>query len=294
MQATAPDLIRAVIGFRQWRLHGDELWSLHADDRWGRGLQTARCLGEHAHDGPAPQNGCTCGFYAWYAPTPRTASVGTSELVGGAVALWGQVELHAHGIRAQHAMIVALALPMSSGRQAPAPGRRGQRARGPGRARAQAQGDRARARRRHPAAHAPARHDAQQARRAGPRPPRPGSPALLRRVADGLPRRRLRLGSSLPGRVPGRPPRRAHARARRRPVGVARRGRAGRARPRRPARGRRRGARRGRHLRPGRRDRSAASARSCCWPATSTPSRRRATARAGATPTRSTASAPPT
>ena len=49
------------------------------------------------HDGPAPQNGCTCGFYAWYAPTPRTASAGTSELVGGAVALWGRVELHAHG-----------------------------------------------------------------------------------------------------------------------------------------------------------------------------------------------------
>ena len=117
MDATAPDLIRAVIGFRQWRLHGDELWSLHADDRWQRGLQTARCLGDHVHDGPAPQNGCTCGFYAWYAPTPRTASAGTSELVGGAVALWGHVELHAHGIRAQHAMIVALALPMSWGRK---------------------------------------------------------------------------------------------------------------------------------------------------------------------------------
>ena len=78
-------------------------------------MQTARCVGEHAHEGPAPQNGCTCGFYAWYGPTPRTASLGTSELVGGAVALWGRVELHAHGIRAQHAMIVALALPFSWG-----------------------------------------------------------------------------------------------------------------------------------------------------------------------------------
>ena len=68
-----------------------------------------------ATTGPAPQNGCTCGFYAWYAPSPRTASAATSELVAGAVALWGQVELHAHGIRAQHAMIVALALPMSWG-----------------------------------------------------------------------------------------------------------------------------------------------------------------------------------
>ena len=109
MQVTAPDLIRPVIGFRQWRLVGDELWSLHADDRWVRGVQTAHCLEKDAHDGPAPQNGCTCGFYAWYGPTPRTASAATSELVAGAVALWGQVELHAHGIRAQHAMIVALA-----------------------------------------------------------------------------------------------------------------------------------------------------------------------------------------
>jgi hypothetical protein len=38
VDATAPDLIRAVIGFRQWRLHGDGLWSVHADDRWERGL----------------------------------------------------------------------------------------------------------------------------------------------------------------------------------------------------------------------------------------------------------------
>jgi hypothetical protein len=115
VDATAPDLIRAVIGFRQWRLHGDGLWSVHARDRWERGLQTARCLGDDAHDGPAPQNGCTCGFYAWYAPTPRTASAATAELVAGAVALWGRVELHAQGIRAEHAMVVALALPLSWG-----------------------------------------------------------------------------------------------------------------------------------------------------------------------------------
>jgi hypothetical protein len=115
MQGSAPDLIRAVIGFRQWRLRDGGLWSLHAEDRWERGLMTARCLGDDAHTAPAPQNGCTCGFYAWYRPTPRTASAATPDLVAGAVAMWGQVELHAHGIRAQHAMIVALALPMSRG-----------------------------------------------------------------------------------------------------------------------------------------------------------------------------------
>ena len=115
MNTTAPDLISPVIGFRQWRLRDDALWSLHAEDRWARGLLTARCLGDDAHDDPAPLNGCTCGFYAWYAPTPRTASAATADLVAGAVALWGRVELHAHGMRAQHAMVVALALPLSWG-----------------------------------------------------------------------------------------------------------------------------------------------------------------------------------
>jgi hypothetical protein len=111
MQDAAPDLIHAVIGFRQWRLRGSELWSLRSDDRWQRGVHTAYCLGEPAHDGPAPQNGCTCGVYAWYAPPPRTASAGTSDLVAGAIAAWGQVELHAHGMRVERAMVVALALP---------------------------------------------------------------------------------------------------------------------------------------------------------------------------------------
>jgi hypothetical protein len=115
MEAAAPDLIKAVIGFRQWRLRGSELWSLRCDELWSRGVRTARCLNEVQHDAPAPQNGCTCGIYAWYAPPPRTASAGTSDLVAGAIAAWGRVELHAHGMRAEHAMVVALALPFSWG-----------------------------------------------------------------------------------------------------------------------------------------------------------------------------------
>jgi hypothetical protein len=115
MEAAAPDLIHAVIGFRQWRLRGSELWSLRADELWTRGVQTAQCLSEVAHDEPAPRNGCTCGLYAWYAPPPRTSSAGTSDLVAGAIATWGRVELHAHGLRAEHAMVVALALPFSWG-----------------------------------------------------------------------------------------------------------------------------------------------------------------------------------
>ena len=112
MEASAPDLVTAVIGFRQWRLCGDELWSLRATERWRRGVHSAHCA---THDHEAPANGCTCGIYAWYSPVPRGASALTPDLVGGAVALWGQIELHAHGMRAQHAMVVAVALPFSWG-----------------------------------------------------------------------------------------------------------------------------------------------------------------------------------
>jgi hypothetical protein len=115
MDVAAPDLISPVIGFRQWRLDGESLWSLRAEDRWQRGVMTAHCRSEHPHDGPAPQTGCTCGFYAWYSPPPRSASAATKDLLGGAVALWGRIELHAHGMRAAHAMVVALALPFSWG-----------------------------------------------------------------------------------------------------------------------------------------------------------------------------------
>jgi hypothetical protein len=85
---------------------------LRADDRWDGDVRIARCA---AHGHPAPQNGCTCGIYAWYDPPARSASAATAELVAGAVALWGQIELHAHGMRAEHAVLVALALPLSRG-----------------------------------------------------------------------------------------------------------------------------------------------------------------------------------
>jgi len=35
-----------------------------------------------------------------YDPCPRTASAATRDLVGGAVVMWGRVELHGTGLRA--------------------------------------------------------------------------------------------------------------------------------------------------------------------------------------------------
>jgi hypothetical protein len=103
----APDLIHAVIGFRQWRLDQHGLLSLTRNHRWRGRDCVAECP---AHD-PAPVNDCACGIYAWYDPCPRTGSA--SDYVSGAVVLWGRVELHATGMRARNARLVALALPLS-------------------------------------------------------------------------------------------------------------------------------------------------------------------------------------
>ena len=113
----APDLIEPVLGFRQWRLDGDGLRSVHVDQRWTCRSVEATCRAR-AHPGrPAPVSGCTCGIYAWYRRVPRLASAGTDDLVSGAVVLWGAVELHHDGMRAQRAEVVALALPPWAGRK---------------------------------------------------------------------------------------------------------------------------------------------------------------------------------
>jgi hypothetical protein len=113
----APDLIEPVIGFRQWRMAGEGLLSIGCDERWPEATLVARCragANSGAHpDQVAPVLDCSCGMHAWYEPCPRTASAATRDWVAGAVAMWGAIELHGSGMRAQHCRIVALALPLS-------------------------------------------------------------------------------------------------------------------------------------------------------------------------------------
>jgi hypothetical protein len=109
----APDLVEAVIGYRQWRLHDGALWSAYSDDRWQRGVNAARCHAVGAgHAEGAPGHECSCGIHAWYRPCPQLAAPATSSLVSGAVALWGEIELHSSGMRAQYGMVVALVRPV--------------------------------------------------------------------------------------------------------------------------------------------------------------------------------------
>ena len=114
--ALAPDLIVPLVGFRQWRLAGGCLASVYDGAPWPDGRLSARCDRGH---GPAdvPAKDCSCGVYAYYDPCPKTASAGTSDLVGGAVVVWGRIEAHIYGLRAEQARVIALELPLSRGRK---------------------------------------------------------------------------------------------------------------------------------------------------------------------------------
>jgi hypothetical protein len=112
----APDLIVPIVGFRQWRLGDGVLTSMYDSGRWPEASIAARCDRGHG-ESEVPVKDCTCGVYAYYDPCPRTASAATPDLVGGAVVLWGRIEAHQYGMRAKHARIVALALPISRGRK---------------------------------------------------------------------------------------------------------------------------------------------------------------------------------
>jgi hypothetical protein len=114
--AVAPDLVVALVGFRQWRLSDGVLTSMYEGAPWPDGRITAGCDRGHKPD-EVPAKDCSCGVYAYYDPCPRTASAATPDLIGGAVVMWGRIEAHMYGLRSRHARIVALELPLSRGRK---------------------------------------------------------------------------------------------------------------------------------------------------------------------------------
>jgi hypothetical protein len=114
--AVVPDLVQPVIGYRLWRLDDEALWSPYVEERWERGVHEAVCRADRAdHADPAPAHDCSCGIHAWYEPCPTLSWAATRHLVAGAIALWGDMELHPFGMRAARGMIVALALPPWNG-----------------------------------------------------------------------------------------------------------------------------------------------------------------------------------
>ena len=119
------EVVRPIIGYREWVLVGDEILSPLARTPWDAGPMQAECLPScreaqglwrtaAAHSGPPPAPGCVCGIYALFAPG-RSRGRERMAIVRGAVVLWGRIELHRRGMRAEFARIVTLALPSSHG-----------------------------------------------------------------------------------------------------------------------------------------------------------------------------------
>ena len=117
----APDRVGPIVGFRQWVVVGDEIYSPLARTAWGDEPMQAECLARcrragglwrrpSQHGGPAPDPECVCGIYALFAPEPLRRREQLSR-VSGAVVVWGRLEIHEAGMRAEFARIVALALP---------------------------------------------------------------------------------------------------------------------------------------------------------------------------------------
>lgn len=125
MTASAPDLIEPVVGFRKWRLVRDRLSSPFIPLRWEEAEAHAECFpanrtllfGKGWLDQPhrAPHPDCKCGIYAYHRP-PSRGPIPYLDRITGIVALWGKIEVHRDGMRAEHARIGALAYLADLGR----------------------------------------------------------------------------------------------------------------------------------------------------------------------------------
>jgi hypothetical protein len=118
--SAAPDLTAPVIGFRGWRVANGRLVSPYVPCRWEGRTMRAECYdanrgllrGEGWLDRPhaSPHPDCRCGIYAYHTPGPRTY-FGETWWCSGLVSVWGHLEVHADGLRAQFAQVEALGEP---------------------------------------------------------------------------------------------------------------------------------------------------------------------------------------
>jgi glycine cleavage system H lipoate-binding protein len=110
----APDLVEAVVGYRAWHIEPDGLlrpWTFTALP-WQPGVNTAVCARDVRH--APPVGDCMCGLYALTDPGDRRLDFRADQAVG-AIAAWGELEVHRTGFRAEHACVTALALPDRAG-----------------------------------------------------------------------------------------------------------------------------------------------------------------------------------
>ena len=120
MTTAAPDLATAVVGFRSWRIANGRLQSPYIPCRWEGRVMHARCYdanralvrGEGWLDEPhaSPHRDCQCGIYAYHRMGLRSY-YGEMWWCEGVVSAWGRIEVHADGLRAEHARVEALGVP---------------------------------------------------------------------------------------------------------------------------------------------------------------------------------------
>jgi hypothetical protein len=113
----APDLAGAVVAFRAWRVVDGGLLSPYIPCRWDGPVMHAECypanrallFGRGWLDEPhePPHRDCRCGIYAYHRPGAQPY-YGEFEWVEGIVTVWGHIESHRDGLRAQHARVCAL------------------------------------------------------------------------------------------------------------------------------------------------------------------------------------------
>jgi hypothetical protein len=107
--ALAPDLIESVIGYRVWANNPNYLRSPWVFRNWNPGVNRAMCIQGRPHQAPDPD--CACGLYAYY-DVHDTRKFEMSPLVDviGAVRMWGSIEMHTTGMRAEYGEVIALYL----------------------------------------------------------------------------------------------------------------------------------------------------------------------------------------
>lgn len=105
-----------LIGYRMWPVReGDKLFARVAQAEWKVGANRAECRVEfipggesrHAPDN-IPAHGCTCGLYAYAEPDWLHGMRCEPSHITGAVLMWGRIEVHANGMRAEYAMPIVI------------------------------------------------------------------------------------------------------------------------------------------------------------------------------------------
>jgi hypothetical protein len=109
-----PDLLAPVHAFRDWRVTDEGLSSPRTGAAWTSRVLAAECRPRTPEQfvqprHRAPGQDCSCGVHAYFRPNWETSKINYTG-VTGVVTMWGQVEVHADGVRGEFARIEALGI----------------------------------------------------------------------------------------------------------------------------------------------------------------------------------------